>query len=611
MMRVAGLFSRDQTALRRFADQWQHAATNGGPASLQVSLYPVREPLLAIVRAENCHPPLQWAESPDGSLSLLDGEVFDTNGAVRQEAPPRDAAAMLSLYASKGPEAISAMNGGAALVILDANRRALLIFRDRYGQVPVFYADRPEGLYWASDLPSLLRQGIPAELDRLALDAFLARGYVPAPWTFVKEIRKIPAAHYICCSESGRVEAKAYWTATARPKIPLSPRDMSERLGELIEQAIRRRVANGGRVAALLSGGVDSALLVGCLAARTKADVEAFTFRYGAYEGRHNEYSVAHETAQHFDIAHHPLHCDPADVAAKFDQMVGDYGEPFMWGIHTFNLQPVARMGIRTLLTGAGVGDWSLKPIEDKVMLLRRLPAPLLDAIAAPIPLVELAHRNFARRATTFLRWCRAPIPLSAITPVMSDAYRRRVYSDPALADVGQHAVDELLGDMRQGMVDESERDQFVFLRQRLFIAECNLFWNHAWARASGLAARHPYYDNDLQEFVMRVERKASDKRDLRRYAATILPRDKAYAPKIYHTIPLESWFRGPLHGFLRDQLSPDRLNRQGLFNPAAVTELIDEHVRGVGRHTWRLLGVLAVTAWHDAVLKGSGSGHR
>jgi asparagine synthase (glutamine-hydrolysing) len=265
----------------------------------------------------------------------------------------------------------------------------------------------------------------------------------------------------------------------------------------------------------------------------------------------------------------------------------------------------VAATGISTLLTGAGVGDWILRPIEDKLMVVRHLPSPLLGLAGAAVPVVGLVHPTLARRANTFLNWCRAEIPLAAMTPVMSAPYRRRIYRMPTLADSGQQAANELLEAIRRDIAAESAYDQFIFLRQRLFIAECNLFWNSAWARAQNLAVRHPYYDNELQEFVMRLLSKAPNKSDLRRYAATVLPREKAYARKIYHTIPLEHWFRGPLQGFLRDQLSAERLNRQGLFEPRAVGDLIDQHVNGQAVHTWRLLGLLTATVWYDAVLKG------
>jgi asparagine synthase (glutamine-hydrolysing) len=606
-MRLTGLFSKDRGALEQFAAGWRQCE-NETPM-VHVRLWPIDEPLFAIALARTCNPAPQWAEDPSGSLAVLDGEVFGLAPDIGERRSGNAAAALLALYAARGPEGIAALNGGAGLLIFDAERRKLLLFRDRYGQVPVFYAERPEGFYWASDLPSLLQIGVPRTLDLYALDFFMAKGYVPAPWTFVREIRKVAPAHYYSRDENGPGEARRYWSITGRPKVSLSPDEASAHLGSLIEQAVGRRTMNGGPTGALLSSGVDSALLVACLAARTNAEVETFTFRYGAYAGRYNEFDLAHETARHLQIPHHALDCGPADVAQNIEQMVREYGEPFMWGIHTFNLHAVAATNTHTLLTGSGVGDWILRPIDEKVMLVRRLPAPALKLAHAPIPLLALVNPRLARHADTFLTWCKAETPFAAMSPVASIAYRRRIYRSSQLAENGQWAADELISTIRQEVAEESDYDQSIFLRQRLFIAECNLFWNNAWARARGLAVRHPYYDNDLQEFVMRLQWKSRNKDELRRYAATVLPREKAYAPKVYHTIPLEHWFRNSLCDFLHQHLSSERLDRQGLFRPSAIRQLIDEHTAGKANHTWRLLGALTVTVWIDAVLKGNALG--
>jgi hypothetical protein len=190
---------------------------------------------------------------------------------------------------------------------------------------------------------------------------------------------------------------------------------------------------------------------------------------------------------------------------------------------------------------------------------------------------------------------------------VISDDSRRALYRDATLVDQGRRAATDLLESMRHDSVGEGDRDRLILLRQRLFFAECNLFWNHVWSRANNLALRHPYSDNDLQDFTMRLPHTSTDKDDLRSYAATVLPREKAYAPKIFHKIPIDDWFRGPLLGFLREQLSSERLTRQGLFEPRTVARLIDEHARGQQTHTWRLLAVLTVAVWVDVVLGSSG----
>jgi asparagine synthase (glutamine-hydrolysing) len=107
-----------------------------------------------------------------------------------------------------------------------------------------------------------------------------------------------------------------------------------------------------------------------------------------------------------------------------------------------------------------------------------------------------------------------------------------------------------------------------------------------------------------LLDFVMRLPRNNTKKNELRDLAATLMPREMAYRAKIYQSVPIGHWFRGPLKEFLRDQLSPSRVRDQGLLDPGAVQRLIDQHLRNEGRHGMKLWALVALAAWHDVVLR-------
>jgi asparagine synthetase B (glutamine-hydrolysing) len=183
---------------------------------------------------------------------------------------------------------------------------------------------------------------------------------------------QIPPAHYLCRAAAAPAVSRLL-DGLGGPSSALVTRDRRQ-LGALVEQALRRRNPPGGRIGVLLSGGVDSALLVGCLASRMEADVETFTFRYAHYDGKFNEFEMAHEVAKQFRVPHHGLDYGPADVSDNIEQMVRSYGEPFIWGIHTFNLRRVVEAGVDTLLSAATAGR---SEREDLIMRFRQLPAPL------------------------------------------------------------------------------------------------------------------------------------------------------------------------------------------------------------------------------------------
>jgi asparagine synthetase B (glutamine-hydrolysing) len=130
---------REPAAIKRFVAYWEAGTSDCRNRAVRVRCVPADAPLVAVAMAQGCHPPLQWAEDMTGSFALLDGEVFEAGDGLTMG---NDAAALLARYAAKGPGGLAAMNGGASLLIFDAQHRSLLLFRDRYGHVPIFYAER-------------------------------------------------------------------------------------------------------------------------------------------------------------------------------------------------------------------------------------------------------------------------------------------------------------------------------------------------------------------------------------------------------------------------------------------------------------------------------------
>jgi asparagine synthase (glutamine-hydrolysing) len=351
----------------------------------------------------------------------------------------------------------------------------------------------------------------------------------------------------------------------------------------------------------LLSGGVDSALLVGALT-RLGADVESFTFHYSEYEGPFNENPLAREIAKHFGIRHHVIEFTPADLADNLHRMVLAYEEPFAYGLHTYFLRDVAQTGTSCAMSGAGVGDWYVSPRDLFARRLRQLPLPF-SVIKRVFGSSLSGNGAWSRKVSDVLLGAATGLPGKANAPIATDVVRRALYQEPRHA-MGRHHLRSLLRPIVDDCAGETDRDQIVLLTQRYFIAECNLYWYNRWGKAWDIPFRHPYYDNDLQEFAMRLKRYDRDKPEMRRVAARLMPHAIAYAPKLSHTIPIRDWFRGPLLDLIRSRLATDRLKQGGIFAPAAVQRLIDQHVNREADHEWLLWTILTTTVWQDVVLQ-------
>ena len=278
-----------------------------------------------------------------------------------------------------------------------------------------------------------------------------------------------------------------------------------------------------------------------------------------------NESPAARRLAQHFGVPHHELEFAPADVEEQLTEMVHCYGEPFTYGLHSYMLQAVAGAGFDAIFSGADgifLGRHQLYAAR-----YAQLPAParavgrVLAQALRPLPgavgqkvvgVINTAERSLAER---FYR---------AEVHITDEHLRDALYREPAVGDAGRRAAIGLCGDMLASAEGEADRDRLLFLRWRLFRAEHVSFWNQRWARAHGVAVRHPYSDNALLEFVTRMGR-YTDKNDIRRLAVSLMPSEFADAPKVNQSAPIVDWLQGPLMPLLRERLSPALERWRGL----------------------------------------------
>jgi len=603
----AGILSANPAAISTFVRVMEAQAAVAA-AQPQIIQYPATTPRVAVACWHEHSQPVRSASRPDGTFIVVAGDLYNRDEIADRVRPGRpagtdDASLILDLYLSSGPTSLAQLNAAATVTIWDAARQDLMIFRDRWGQASQFYAADGDRFLWAADLRTLLLLGVSPRIDADALDFFLAAGYFPAPWTGLTEVKKIPPAHVLSRRHGGTVDVQPFWRPTGTPKTQISAEQTTERLQTLLAQSLRRRHRVGTRTGVFLSGGVDSALLVGILTRLLGVDIDTFTFRYSDYEGVFNESRLAEDTAKHFGTRHHTIEFSPYDLADSLDRMVLAYEEPFTFGLHSYLLADVVRSATSTVLSGAGVGDWYAGRKDLLARRLRMLPLPFhaIGRVLDPLLGRVSASRRHIVRSLAF--GAATGLPDKTNEPVGADVFRRTLYQDARRA-TGRHRLRGLMRPVVAALAGESTRDQVALLTQRYFIAECNLYWYSRWGKAWKIRVAHPYYDNDLQDFAMRLERNDRDKPEMRRVAERLMPRSMAYAPKISQTVPIRQWFRGPLLDMLRSRLAPHHLAENGTFDPGAVHRLIDQHVAQQANHEWLLWSILTTTVWQDVVLR-------
>ena len=233
--------------------------------------------------------PVVWAPAVDGALVISQHgrglRVDDRAG--RLDRLPQSRRRLGHLYESLGTAFAERLRGMFGIVLWDRNRRRTVLVRDRLGIKPLYYAVVGDLLVFASELKSLLASGlIGDELDHEAIDAYLTFGFFPAPATPLRQVRKLEPGHRLIVDPEGyRIER--YWAYPEPSDDPISrdPREMTEALFDELDEAVRLRLMSDVPLGAMLSGGLDSSLIVAMMARHSTAPVKTFAVGFRG-EGR-------------------------------------------------------------------------------------------------------------------------------------------------------------------------------------------------------------------------------------------------------------------------------------------------------------------------------------
>jgi len=551
----------------------------------------------------------QPVASPDGEIvAVFNGELYNYQelrawlaGRGHDVRGTGDTPVLPHLYEEEGVDFVQRLEGMFAFALWDAPRERLVLARDRLGKKPLIWTRLPGGtLAFASELQALLRlKSLPRELDFAALDAYLALGYVPAPRTIVRGVHKLPPGHVLVV-EAGRERLERYWRAEARPEQGVSDEEWLERVRDTVATAVRHRLAADVPLGVLLSGGIDSSIVVALTARESSEPVR--TYSVGFADARYDERTYARAVAERYGTVHEELLVD-ANPTDAVERLVAALGEPLgdEAALPTYLICEQARRHVTVALTGDG-GDESFAGYE-------RYAAHRLAARAGRVPPLARAGarvlraapggrrepRSAAFRAARFLETAAAPAPLryGRLMEVFTPASRRELVE----GSVEPAPAGELLGAPREpGLRGLQLLDVETYLPDDLLV-KADLS-----SMAHSLELRSPLLDRKVLELGLALpdhlkQQGRTGKVALRRAFADALPVEVRARGKTGFGVPIGRWLREDLGELARDVLLDATARDRGLVRPAAVERLLDEHARGVD-HAHRLWCLLALELW-------------
>lgn len=533
--------------------------------------------------------------SDDGQIAVVqNGEIFN-HVELAAELRARgvrldthsDTEVILRLYEREGIACLQRLNGMFAIAIDDAREDALYLARDRIGVKPLYVHDDGQRMVFGSELkalwPSLPRK---PGMDLEAIHHYLTFNYVPAPWTAFEGVRHVMPGTWQRYTRGG-VQTQRWWSLADQREQDHSFDAWADEFMALLDDATRIRLRADVPFGAFLSGGVDSSTIVGLMARHVKEPVK--TFCIGFEDPRYDESAFAAQAAQRFGCAHtsevaelnmldrwpHVLH--------HLDQPHGDAS--FM---PTLRVSELAAKHVKVVLTGDG-GDELFAGYGKYAQFFARP-----DALTLPQADFERAYFD----------------SISLFSPAGKAAlYRPEVQHRLAGLDSFSAAAAPWFDEARHF----DRINQALYLDMQLLLSGNNLVKPDRMGMAVSIEARTPFLDWRMMEFSFRsrgatkLSALGDKKHWFKRAAVPLIGEDLAYRKKQMFTVPIGDWFKGELHGWLRQTLSGSEVFAQ-LFEPAVVTAMLDQHRDGSSNFTRELRALAALALWHADPATGPGA---
>ena len=488
-----------------------------------------------------------------------------------------DTEVILKAWHAWGPQALERFYGMFAFALWERDSGLTYLVRDRLGIKPLYYTHDAQRLDFASSLPALLRgAGVDTSIDLTALHHYLSfHSVVPAPHTMLRGIHKVPPGTYVKVHLNGRLESTAWWQL----RFERSGEDESrsfEEWKELVlsglQSAVRRRLVADVPVGVLLSGGLDSSLITGLLAAEGTPDLRTYSIGFESVdEEAGDEFHYSDLVARHYATLHEKLHIPASDLLKALPAAIAAMSEPMVSHdcVAFYLLSQAVSSYSRVGQSGQGA---------DEVFGGYHRYPPLAGVRDEREGVASYRHVFFDRDHKEMQ---------SLLQP------------DFLTEDVSTQFVEQHFG--REGA--SSVIDRALRLDTTVMLVDDPVKRVDNMTMAFGLEARVPFLDHELVELAARIPARhkiaEGGKHVLKEAARAVIPAEVIDRPKGYFPVPALKYLRGDFLTYVRDILSSQAARTRGIFRPEAIDHMMkdpDKHITPLrGSKLWQ---VALLEAW-------------
>jgi len=514
-----------------------------------------------------------------GLVLVFNGTIYNYR-ELRQELLAKgysffsdgDSETILKAYAAWGEQCVERLTGMFAFAIWDMRRERLFLARDRLGIKPLYYSHDGSSFRFASNMQALLAAGgVDTSIDPLALHhQFTLHAVIPAPRTILNGIRKLAPGWTLTIDKQGRREERNYWQLYAhRPDEARSEQEWTEAIHEALRRSVKRRLDIADvPVGVLLSGGLDSSLLVGLLAEQGVKDILTFSIGFeDVPEEKGSEFEFSDQVVAMYNTRHHKYSIPNAQVLQRLPEAIDQMAEPMVGqdAVAFYLLAERVSQEVKVVQSGQGADE----------VFAGYFWYPQMDAEGGT-DLERFAKHYFDRPHGEFLQ-------------AVAEAYRGEDHTgmlvEKLLTQPGADTfIDRVLRmDVTTLIVDDPVKR----------VDNMTMAW--------GLEARVPFLDHELVELAMQLPPEyklgSGGKHVLKKIARGLIPDAVIDRPKGYFPMPALKYVRGDFLDFMHDILDSNACRQRGVFDRGYVEKLLAEPER----HFTQLRGS---KLWHLALLE-------
>lgn len=479
-----------------------------------------------------------------------------------------DTEVILKAYAAWGERCVERFHGMFAFALWERDSGRLVLGRDRLGIKPLYYSELNKGLRFASTLPALLATpDIDTAVDPIALHHYMTfHAVVPAPFTILRGVRKLPPATVRVIEADGRSRDITYWQITfgaTQEESELGYEDWQALTLNALRKAVDRRLVADVPVGVLLSGGLDSSLIVGLLAEQGQRGLNTFSVGFESVDDeKGDEFQYSDIIARHFGTDHHQIRVDSAKLLPALDKCITAMSEPMVSHdvIGFYLLSERVSQHVKVVQSGQGA---------DEVFAGYHWYPPMLESNH---PVDDYAAVFFDRDHTEFGE---------AVTDGFVGDDHSRAFVERHFSTTGaSRAIDQALRiDTNTMLVDDPVKR----------VDNMTMAW--------GLEARVPFLDHELVELAARIpaEFKTADggKGVLKQCARAVIPNEVIDRPKGYFPVPALKYLEGAYLGYVQDALARPAARQRGLFRDDYLKRLMRDpkaHITPLrGSKVWQI----------------------